>query len=297
MSALRYAIDEASLSLWRRRRANGLSVLTITIALFVLGVFLLLHANIQHWLADWSQAAEVSVYLASDLSAEQRAAIEEVLTHNRAAVSREYVSPDEAMRRFARLFPELAASARTIGDQALPASFEVRLAPGAGTDNEVDLLAAELRKLPGVTDVRYDRRWIARLAAVAAAGRLAGIALATILVVAAAMTVASVVRLALHARRDEIDIMQLVGAPLAYIRGPFIVEGVLQGGVGATTALAGLYVTYLVARTRFGALTTGLGVAQVQTLAFLPPLWMLGLIGGGMVVGCLGGIIASRSAR
>ena len=80
------------------------------------------------------------------------------------------------------------------------------------------------------------------------------------------MTVASVVRLALHARRDEIDIMQLVGAPLAYIRGPFIVEGILQGGVGATIALAGLYVTYLVVRTRLGALTTGLGVAQVQTL-------------------------------
>ena len=131
VSALRYAFDEASLSLWRRWRANGLSVLTITIALFVLGVFLLLHANIQHWLADWSQAAEVSVYLARRSAGRSAAAIEEVLTHNRAAVSREYVSPDEAMRRFARLFPELAASAKTIGDQPLPASFEVRLAPGA----------------------------------------------------------------------------------------------------------------------------------------------------------------------
>ena len=57
-----------------------------------------------------------------------------------------------------------------------------------------------------------------------------GLLIVTLLAIAAALTVANVVRLAAHARRDEIEIMQLVGAPLAYVRGPFVAEGVLQGG-------------------------------------------------------------------
>ena len=68
----------------------------------------------------------------------------------------------------------------------------------------------------------------------------AGLALALLMALAAAVTVATVVRLGLHARRDEIEIMELVGAPLAFIRGPFVAEGLLQGGIGALVALVAL---------------------------------------------------------
>ncbi len=87
--------------------------------------------------------------------------------------------------------------------------------------------------MPGVADVRYDRQWLNRLLTVIRLIRGIGLALGTLLAVAAALTVANVVRLALYARRDELDIMQLVGAPPVYVRGPFVMEGVLQGGVGA----------------------------------------------------------------
>jgi hypothetical protein len=95
----------------------------------------------------------------------------------------------------------------------------------------VDALSTRVRAMPGVADVRYDRQWLNRLLAAVVVIRGVGVALAAILTFAAALTVANVVRLGLYTRRDELEIMQLVGAPQAYIRGPFLMEGLLQGGL------------------------------------------------------------------
>jgi cell division transport system permease protein len=100
------------------------------------------------------------------------------------------------------------------------------------------------------------------------------------------------VRLGLYARRDELDIMQLVGAPQAFIRGPFVMEGVLQGGIGALTALVTLGATFLAVR---GAYLTPLASAiNLSSVRFLPVELCVWLVVGGMAVGCLGGFVASR---
>jgi cell division transport system permease protein len=86
--------------------------------------------------------------------------------------------------------------------------------------------------------------------------------------------------------------MQLVGAPQAYIRGPFVVEGILQGGIGAIVALVLLSVTYLVLRDRYLVpLAAAINLSSVRFLSI--GLWFLLLVGG-MLVGCLGGFVASR---
>jgi cell division transport system permease protein len=103
------------------------------------------------------------------------------------------------------------------------------------------------------------------------------------------------VRLAAYARRDEIEIMQLVGAPLAYVRGPFVFEGVLQGGLGALLAIVMLAVVFSAGKARFGGMASeALGLTQ---LAFLPAELWLALILGGMLLGCLGGLVVARRVR
>ena len=296
MTALRFAAEEASLSLWRRRRSSLLSLLTITIAMFVLGGFLVVNTNVQRWVAQWTSAAELSVYVADTVSTEERAAIERLLSESPLVAGREFVSHAEAVRRFRVLFPDLADAAGQLGERPLPASYEVRLRPEQASDAAVGRLSAALRAQRGVADVRYDRQWIARLVSFAESGRAAGALLAAVLIAAAALTVASVIRLALHARQQEVEIMQLVGAPLAFIRGPFIVEGVLQGGLGALVALALLFGVHLVARARVGDWLAGLSGPE-PALAFLPWTAALALLAGGMLVGCVGGLIAARSAR
>src|SRR5205809_1700180 len=111
-----------------------------------------------------------------------------------------------------------------------------------------------------------------------------GLVLGSVLTIAAALTVANVVRLALYARRDEIEIMQLVGAPRAYIRGPFVMEGVLQGGLGAALAIGALAAAYLVFRSRY--LPALAGVMDVASVHFLPVGACALIVAGGMAVGC-----------
>ena len=145
--------------------------------------------------------------------------------------------------------------------------------------------------MAGVADVRYDREWLDRLLTGVTVIRGVGFLLGVLLTIAAALTVANVVRLALHARRDEVEIMQLVGAPTAYIRGPFIMEGVLQGGIGALVALALLAALFVVVKGHYLApLSTTFGLASV---GFLPLRLCAMLLLGGMAVGCLGGLVAA----
>jgi cell division transport system permease protein len=111
------------------------------------------------------------------------------------------------------------------------------------------------------------------------------------------LTIASVVKLALYARQQEIEIMQLVGAPLSYIRGPFVLEGVFQGGLGALVALAALAGVWLAVRARLGAVNLLPGGGEGFSIAFLSWPWAVALIAGGTLVGCVAGLVAARSAR
>ncbi len=206
----------------------------------------------------------------------------------------EPVSKEEALRRFRQNFPTLADAAGDLPANPLPASFEIRLRPEA-SPSDIESLARSAAGLPGVADVRYDRQWIERLMRAAGAVRTGGFTLAALLVFAAALTVASVVRFALVARREEIHIMQLVGAPIAYIRGPFVVEGLIQGGIGAIVALVVLWITFFVVRSRAEALVEA--AIDPGSLVFLSLPAAAGLLLAGMAVGSLGGFIAATGTR
>jgi len=292
--ALRYAFDEAIGSLWRGRQSGLLSTLTIALALFVLGAFLIVTANLERLGAEWSSAAEMSVYLTDDATDANRRAIESLLAPSEIVASHEYVSKADALVRFKQTFTDLAGAVDTLGDNPLPASYEVRLQAGpvgpSGT-SPLDALGARLRQTPGVADVRYDRQWLTRVLSAITIFRTAGFLLGAILTIAAALTVANVVRLALHARSDELDIMQLVGAPQAYIRGPFVMEGVLQGGIGALIALAALAAAFFALRGRY--LAPLASAINLSAVSFLPWELCFFVVLGGMAVGCLGGLVAA----
>jgi cell division transport system permease protein len=296
MRALRYFLTEAASSLWRGWRAASLAVLTIAAGLFVLGFFLVANDNVQRLTGRWTESAELSVYLTDDATPEQLTIVSDLIDKSGLAAARTYVSKDEAARRFGADFPDLAPAAEKLDSNPFPASFDVQLNPSVReAEAAIDTLATTLGGLAGVADVRYDRRWLSRLNTAIRFVRGIGLLIVSMLAVAAALTVANVVRLAAAARRDEIEIMQLVGAPLAYVRGPFIAEGVLQGGAGAVVAVGLLWGVFLAARARYGAMAAealGLG-----SLTFLPLGLVFGLVAGGMLLGCVGGVIVARGVR
>ena len=292
--ALRYFFDEAGASLWRGVKTALIATATIAVAFVVLGGFLILTSNMERVFRGWRDAAEFSVYLSDAATPDQRAAIEKTLRDSNVVGAVESVSKQDALRRFKQNFSSLAEAAADLPSNPLPASLEVRLRPNADP-SQVASLAQKAAALPGVADVRYDRQWIERLMYAVNIVRAGGFALAALLVFAAALTVASVVRLALFARREEIHIMQLVGAPIAYIRGPFVVEGLIQGGIGAIAALVFLWITFFAVRSRADAWLGG--AIDRSALVFLSVPAVAALLAAGIGVGAVGGYIAALGTR
>jgi cell division transport system permease protein len=296
MRAFAYFFGEAAQSLWRSRRAAVLSTLTIAAGLFVLGFFLMVNANLQRIVRQWTDAAELSVYLRDDAAPEQVTALNDLIANSGLAASVQYLSKDDARKEFARDFPDLASAAAGLERNPFPASFAVRLNQSAqDATAAIDNLVTALNATGGVADVRYDKTWISRLNATVRVIRGVGLVIVVLLAVASAMTVANVVRLAALARRDEIGIMELVGAPFAYIRGPFIAEGLMQGGIGALLAVVALLAAFAAIRARYGALfADAVGLTGV---AFVPTQLLLLLVVGGMALGCLGGFAVAKGIR
>lgn len=292
MRALRYAFTEAAASLWRGRQSSVMSTATIALALFVLGAFLIVASNLERLGREWRRTAELSVYLDDEISPAAKNEIERLLAPSDLVTGVEYVSKDEALRRFKTMFSDLAPEAESLEGNPLPSSFEVELGPAARDAAALQRFADSIRQAEGVTDVRYDQQWLDRLESATRLVRVVGLALSGLLTLAGALAVANVIRLTLHARRDELEIMQLVGAPPAYVRGPFVAEGLLQGGMGAASAVALLAIVYLALRARYlDPLAAAINLSSVR---FLGVGTSLLLIVGGMGVGSLGGWLASR---
>lgn len=293
MRVLVYAWEEALASLRRSGRSAALAMGAIAAALAVLGGFRLAAANLQQIVDGWAATAELSVYVADEAGPADRERLAGILTGHPAVAGFAYVSKEGALDRFQRDFPELADVAAALEANPFPASFEVRLR--AGTAEEAEALATVLEQDEAVADVRYDRRWLARLAAVMAAVRAAGLAVAAVLVLGAALTVMAIVRLSLEARREELEIMRLVGAPFAYLRGPFVAEGALQGAAGALAALALLGAVHATLAPQAGELLRAAGAGGA--IRFFGPGDAALLVGVGAGVGAIAGALASRAAR
>lgn len=294
MALAGYAWREASTSLWRGRRAALVAMTAITAVVFVAGAFLVISHNTRRIVGTWSASAEMSIYLADDAQASDVQTLQRWIQDGGMAQSVEYVSRDEAFSRFQHDFPGLADVAGTAGDQPLPASLEVALRPEAASGGVFEAWVADIRSRPGVTDLRYDLEWLGRLQRLVRTIEAAGLVIVVILGLAAALTVASVVRLAAASRADEIEIMKLVGAPLSTIRAPFIVEGLLQGVLGAVLALALLAAGAWAVQARYGVWLAD--VTGLDRVSFLPAPVIAGVIGAGLLLGGLGGFAASRGA-
>jgi cell division transport system permease protein len=294
MNSIGYAVAEALVSLRRSGRSAAISIGTIAIAFLTLGGFLLVSANLQSLVERWASSAELSVYLREDVNDTWRQALVDELSAHAAVAGVEYVSKAAALERFRGDFPELADVAAS-ADNPFPPSIEVRLHTDAASSGAADAMAAGLTEREGVVDVRYDREWLSRLRAIIGAIRLVGATAAAVLILGAAFTVAAVVRLSLQARREEVDIMQLVGAPFSFIRGPSIAEGTILGGLGALFSLIVLWALFASTREQLTAAVAQWG--NVETLRFLAVPDALLLVGSGLAVGGLAGLVASRGSR
>jgi cell division transport system permease protein len=291
--ALAYFFAEAATSLWRSRLMNALSVGTIAVSLFVLGAFLTIASNLNEVVARWSRKVQVTFYLTDGLEAPVRESLVGRLQDDPAVESVEVISRDQALQRFRSLFRDLQTLPDDLGENPFPASVEATLRPGRESPDEVKRLVAAFEKAPGVEEVQYDLLWIQRLATAIRLVRGVGALLGGILVRAGVFTISNVIRLTVYARQDELDIMRLVGATRVYVKGPFVVEGLIQGGLGGLISVGLLWAAFRVLARDALAASDLMGRAVV----FLPLDVCVFIVAGGMAVGVIGSLLSLGRSR
>ena len=257
---VRYCLDEATTSLRRRWRVALLSTALLAAAVFVVGAALVASSALRDVTSRMTQAAELSVYLAREASAAQRDDVARAVRGDGAVASAELLDEAQATARVTADFPDLADVITALPERPFGAVVEARLAASA-EQGQVDALVARLRALPGVDDVSYDREVLQRVLITVATVRRAVTALALLLALAAFAAVAAVLRLGYYARRDEIEVLGLLGAPGRAVSGPFVAEGMLQAIAGTVIGVAAL-------RVGMWLLWRGPGAAWARTLDF-----------------------------
>jgi cell division transport system permease protein len=291
VTRLGYFLGRAFGNLKARPWATAATVLTIALAFALLAAYLQLFQGLARAADVWAERLEVSAYLDGALSEADGRAIA-----SRAAAWPEvqratYVSRADALQRFRVSLGGQASLLDALPGNPLPASIEVALAPNARTPGGLVGVADRLRQLPGVTDVEYGREEAARLAALLRVVRVVGAAVAVVLGLVATLIVANTVRLALYAREEELALLRLVGATEAFVRAPFLIEGALQGALGAAVAVALAAAGYQLARPSLAGLGDLLGPA---TGRLLPLGTIAALVGAGALLGLVGSALSTR---
>lgn len=234
---LRYFVidawDECRRSPWPNLLAAG----TLAGVLFVAGLALLVFRNAEHRIARWQQDVRVEVYLREGIAPETLEGLRARAGGLPGVARVEYVDKAEALRRYRAGFPATAELSDELGTNPLPASLELVLAPGGGAMEQARTVAAALERSEGVEEVRFDAAWLERLASIVEAVRRAGFVLGLVVFGATVLVMAGVLRLAVYARRDEADIMLLVGASVGFVRGPYLVGGLAQGLAASAAAI------------------------------------------------------------
>jgi cell division transport system permease protein len=293
-NTLFYFFREAFRRLWVSKRTSFVAVAMIAISMLIVGFFLLLSENLGRAIVQAQGKSRVDVYLRTDATPAQIAAVDAFLGSHRDLSRRRFVSRDEALRRFASYFTNLTDIVGQLDGNPFPASFECDVAPQLVQSPAFAREVKELRSIGAVDDVQFDWEWVRRLKRVVNVVNLVGIVAGGILALAAAFTIANVIRLTMMLYREEIEIMRLVGATERIIRGPYLIEGLLQGTLGAILALLLLFGGFEAAR-RFVAPANSL-VWSFLFNGFLPWQKMAALVAGGMIAGYLGSWLSVRES-
>lgn len=280
----------AKRGLRREWRLHALSVFSLSVAFVCLAAALLVVTNLQAIERRWAHAGRASIYLKDDATSADVASLKDALSKVPGVTAVRYVSSGQARETFAKE-DDPSSSLAALPAEAFPASIEVDVATDV-TDEGLTEIVAKLQKLPAVDDVETYQSWTERLARLVRGGVVASAVLAVIVLLSVLAVVGSTMRFALQRRRSEVEVLRLVGATDRFVKAPFVVEGSLQGALGATAALAILGTMFLIVHSRLdGELAMLLGVEP----SFLPWPFAIGMVALGAVLGAAAASLGLRS--
>lgn len=295
LTRFRYLLGEAADNIKANRTTAVIALATTTFTMLGMGVFLLLYLNAQEALGSLKDEIKVIVYLRDSTAPKEIAQLRGELSQDPAVAAVEFVSREQALATFRAQFPSEERLLSGLGDNPFPASLVVKVGPAYRSSEQVGALVRKLKALAEADEVLYSQDWIENLAVAVRYLRILGMGIGVVLAASMVTILANTIKLTLYARREEIEILKLIGATTGFIKTPFVLEGALLGGTGALCALFLLRTLFGLAESKLAVQGTFWGVGR--GLAFLPDRVTVAFLLLGIMLGCLGSLVSLLQFR
>jgi cell division transport system permease protein len=269
---------------------NLITVITISLSILITSAFILFFINTGEVMNSWQKGLRIMAYLKQGVSKADLAYLKQAIQSLDGVQRVRYIPKEEALKQLKSQMQHQASLFENLSENPLPDSFEIRMTAATDSWQKIESLAAQIEIMVQVEDVEYGQRWIGRFIHMFNLFRLAGYAMGLLFFMAAIFIVANTIRLVIYSRREEVEIMRLVGATDNFIKIPFYFEGIIQGALGAIFGLGLLYTAFLFisSNVKQGLLP---GLFRVM---FLPPEILGWILLGSMLVGWLGCYISLK---
>ncbi len=285
-----YFFRQALININNNRVIHFIGLGTMVVSLLIFGTFLLVFVNVSTWIEGWGHSLSMSVYLQDGIKDESR---EEIASHIRrlpAAEIERYISKEQALKELKSALGSESVLLKGLSKNPLPASFEVVFKDVKDLKSDPQTIKKELESIDGVEEVQYSEEWLKRFEGLMNMIRLIGFIIGGLLFIGILFIVINTIKLTIYSRREEIEILKLVGATDWFVKTPFLLEGVLQGissGILAILTLLSAYLFLCTKKIHF----LGLGVLE---FVFIPRDYTISIVLISIVLGLGGSFIAVR---
>ena len=290
ISLLGYFLKKALENLRVNPFLSLVTLSTIAISMMILGLFALIYLSVQQFMQQWGDELQVTAYLEETISPEQAEELRSRVANWPAVENVAYISKERALARFRSQLREYAGILDGLRSNPLPPSLELQLRSQVSRNGAIEELSSRLERQAGVAEVQYGKRWMAKLRIFLDVFKLVGVTVGGLLLLATIFVVSNTIKLTFYSRREELEIMRLVGATDFFIKAPFLIEGLLHGLCGTLLAtgclllLMGLVFSHLQLPMQLALAPSS--QTSVQLIA--------GFLGLGLLLGGLGSAVSLR---
>lgn len=288
MNRILASIARALANLKQNWLISSITIGIISVCLFLVGSYLLLTHNLQGAVSTWKKEVRINVYLRSEFPEVDVHGLQDRISSLPEVHSVAFISKEQALEEFKGMLGENKGLIEGLDRNPLPASLRITPSDAYRNLEGVQSILTAIGDDPLVEDVQYGKEWLSRLDRVLALLHFGAIVLGLALSLAAVFIISNTIKITVMARKDELDIMRLVGATESFIRLPFLVEGIIQGLAGSVISLG-----LLSALHRFLAMRAELPVLRIlhlDSLSFLPHIAIVSILASGMLIGGLGSL-------
>jgi cell division transport system permease protein len=229
----------------KNRFVNAVSIITIALSVIITCSFILFFINTTEILTLWKKGVRIMAYLYQDVPAEKIPEIQKKISGLYSVEDVRFISKEEAFDVLKQQMKRQSSLLENLKENPLPNAFEIRMIASSQTWEKIENLASQIQSIPQIEEVEYGQRWLARFSYIINLFKLSGYVLGILFSVASVFIVANTVRLVLYSRRDEIEIMRLVGASDGFIKVPFYIEGIILGALGGIIGLIVLFTAFV----------------------------------------------------